>query len=234
MMRAGGGLLGALVVWAVLWSPLLEVRNIEIQGSPHTSAAEIAGTADVLDENILFVSAAAVAKDAEELPWVASARVDRLLPNTLRVRIVERVPAVVVATESGTWIVDETGHFLQRARGNEALPTMEAAGVSVAEPGERLARPSFLDGVRALASMPRSLAGMVESVSAPTSEGISFTLAGGIVVRYGAAQAMGDKNKVIEALLERFGSASGPTYFDVRVPTNPAVAGAEVPDGVDE
>ena len=233
-MRVGGGAFGALLVWAVLWSPLLDVKHIDVEGGPHTSALEIAGAADVIGENLLFVSAAKVAEEAEELPWVASARVDRLLPNTLRVRVVERVPALVVATDSGTWIVDETGHVLQRARGNEALPTMDAPGAGAAEPGDRLARPSFLDGVRALASMSRALAGMVETVSAPTSEGISLTLAGGIVVRYGAAEEMRDKNEVIEALLERFGSAEGDVYFDVRVPTNPAVSGAGVADVTDE
>lgn len=228
MMRVGGGAFGALTVWAVLWSPLLEVNSIDIQGSPHTSAADVAEATGVLGENLLFVSADAVAEDTKELPWVAAVRVDRLLPNTLRVRIVERVPALVVTTDSGSWVVDETGHVLQAARGNEALPTMKTTGHGDMEPGERLVRPSLLDGVRALASMPRELAAMVETVDAPTSEAISLVLTGGITVRYGAAEEMRDKNEVIVALLERFGSAEGQRYFDVRVPSNPAVSGAQV------
>ena len=224
--RVVGGVAGAVMVWTIFWSPLLEVDNITVRGATHTTALQLTEVTDVVGENLLFVSAADVAKDAEELPWVAAARVDRVLPNTLRVRIVERSPALVLTTESESWIVSGSGHVLQRARGNEDLPSMGASDLGTVVPGERLTRPSLRDGVRAYASMPRALAELVEMVVAPTSERISFSLRGGTVVRYGAAEEMGDKNEVILALLERFGGDERQLYFDVRVPSNPAVSSA--------
>ena len=228
MMRVAGGLCGALVVWIVLWSPLLKVRDIALEGAAHTGAGDIARVTD-LDEgpNLLFVSAAEIAGQVEGLPWVESVQVDRLLPDTVRIRIVERSAELVMTTESGAWLVDDQGHVLAQAKGNEALPTIGAADLGAVEVGERLNRPSLLAGVRAYASMPAELQARVQAVFAPTGERISFSLKGGAVVRYGSAEQMQDKNEVILALLARFSARDGhQLYFDVRVPSNPAVSGA--------
>ena len=225
--RVAGGIFGAVMVWAALWSPLLEVETIDVQGAAHITADDISEATGVLGDNLLFLSAGKIASEVEELPWVAGARVDRLLPNTLRVRIVERSPALVVASTSESWVVDGSGYLLQPARGNEALPKMSTPTLGGADPGERLPTRSLLAGVRAFASLPTDLADRVESVLAPTAEAISFALRGGTVVRYGAAEEMRDKNEVIAALLERFTASEGRLYLDVRVPANPAVSGAQ-------
>ena len=228
MVRTGGALAGAAVVWIVLWSPLLKVKNVVVDGGVHTSAGAIATAAGLSEaDNLLFVSPSHVAARAEELPWVKSASVDRLLPNTIRVRVVERSPAMVVTAGSVRWLVDDTGHVLGSADGARGLPTIAGTDAGEVGPGDRLARPSLMAAVRALVSMPRELEELVEAGFAPTSERITFTLREGTQVRYGAAEQLSDKHAVVLALLERFGPAQGEArYFDVRVPSNPAVSGA--------
>jgi cell division protein FtsQ len=225
-IRAGAAASGVFLVWAILWSPLLNVRNVTVEGGRHTSStavAEIAGLGD--DDNLLFVSAEHVAEKAEELPWVKSARVDRLLPNTVRVRVVERRPAMVVTTETSSWLVDGDGHILSPASKSEKLPTIAASDLGGVETGETIARPSVRAAVRAYGSMPKELQAKIKAGFAPTSERITFSLVGGAVIRYGAAEQMVDKNEVTLALLERFGRGSEAiSYIDVRVPSNPAVA----------
>ena len=227
-MRAAGAVSGALLVWVVLWSPLLDVRDIRLEGEVHTTGRDVAAVTGLDDgPNLLFVSAADIAQRVESLPWVAEAHVDRLLPDTVRIRIVERSPELVLTTESGSWLVDAQGRVLARAAGNEALPTLGTSDLGDLEVGERVTSPSLLDGVRAYASMSDELKERVQAVFAPTSERISFSLKGGAVVRYGAAEHMRDKNEVVLALLERFQADDGAQlYFDVRVPSNPAVSGA--------
>ena len=214
-------------MWIVLWSPLLKVENVVVDGGLHTSARAVATAADLTDgDNLLFVSPSHVAKRTEELPWVQSARVDRLLPNTIRVRVVERSPAMVVTTGSEAWLVDDKGHVLAPAERTEGLPAIAGTDAGGVEPGEKIARPSLLTAVLTLGSMPTELEELVEGGSAPTGERITFTLRDGTQVRYGSAEQLRDKHAVVLALLERFGPAQGePRYFDVRAPSNPAVSG---------
>ena len=214
------------VVWAILWSPLLDVRHVRVVGSRHTSSTDVASIAGLSNgDNLLFVDAADVAAKTEELPWVETARVDRLLPNTVRVRIVERDPAMTVTTEEGSWLVDDEGRVLETAAEGEDLPSIAAADLGPVEPGGTVQRPSIRAAVRAFGSMPKELRDRIEAGFAPTEERISFSLKGGTVIRYGAAEQLPDKNEVVLALLERFGEGSADiSYIDVRVPSNPAVA----------
>ena len=231
-VRAGGAAAGAFFVWAILWSPLLNVRHVTVAGGRHTTStavAEIAGLSE--NDNLLFVSASHVAEKAEELPWVKSARVDRLLPNTVRVRVVEREPAMTVTTETGSWLMDAGGRILAPTSDGGGLPTIAAADLGPVEPGGTVERPSVRAAVRAFGSMPKQLQEMIEAGTAPTSERISFSIAGGAVIRYGAAEQMPDKNEVALALIQRFGRGSEDlSYIDVRVPSNPAVARTGVTD----
>jgi cell division protein FtsQ len=225
--EVGGALAAVAVVAIALWSPLLKVHNVDVDGAAHTSAAEVARAAGLSDEdNLLFVSTSEVAKRAEELPWVKSARVDRLLPNTVRVRIEEREPAMLLATETGRWVVDESGRVLARDTGIKRLPIMGASGLGPIEPGATIDRLAVTAALRAFGSMPASLSRQIKEGFAPTSERVSFMLESGTVIRYGNARELADKNVVISALLERFKREERVvSYIDVRVPASPAVSG---------
>ena len=223
----GGVLAGAAVVAAALWSPLLKVHNVDVDGATHTTSADVARAAGLDDEdNLLFVSTSEVAARAEELPWVKTAKVDRLLPNTVRIRIEERQPAMLLATEAGRWIVDESGRVLAIDAHTKGLPVMGAAGLGAIEPGTTIDRLAVKAALRAFGSMPPSLTRRIDEGFAPSSERVSFSLDSGTLIRYGAARQLGDKNEVIAALLERFKREDRVvSYIDVRVPSNPAVSG---------
>jgi len=90
LARAGDG---ALVVSARLG---LVVNNIEVEGRQTTDVATIM---DALSAGrgtpILAVSPSQAKEQLERLPWVRSAVIERRLPGTLRVRLVERHPLAV-------------------------------------------------------------------------------------------------------------------------------------------
>ncbi|MDQ4143602.1 MAG: FtsQ-type POTRA domain-containing protein [Actinomycetota bacterium] len=224
--RAGGALAGATLVWGILWSPLLDVRHVTVAGGEHTSSRAVADAAGLdVDDNLLFVSASDVAARTEELPWVKSAKVDRILPSTVRVRVVERVAAMTVTTESGSWMIDASGRVLAPAAEDHGLPTIAATGLGEVEPGATVNQLAVRAAVRAFGSMPKELQSMIKGGAATSSERITFSLEGDTLLRYGAAEQMGDKNEVALALVERFAPGSEPLdYIDVRVPSNPAVS----------
>lgn len=219
----------AALAWLAFWSPVLAVDEIAIVGAKHTSVADVAAVTGLdASDNLLLVSTGRVAKQVEELPWVASAKVDRKLPGTVRVKVVERAPQVVLVTAGSRWLLDGRGHVLGRATtGDDELPVLAAATVSEIAAGEQVGESEVRDALAAYRSLAPRLRGEVVALLAPTSERITLSLRDGTHVRFGAAESLAAKNAVLKALLADMraeGRIGG--YIDVRVPTSPAVSGA--------
>ena len=224
--QVSGALAGVFFVWVVLWSPLLMVKDVTLEGGSHTTTEDVERAAG-LDEkdNLLFVKSAEVAEKVAALSWVKSVDVDRILPSTVRIRIVEREPAMVLTSEAGSWTLDGSGRILEFGGEGRGLPVLAASELGDLTPGDTISSLSVRAAVRALGSMPVELREKVKAAFAPTSERISFTLEGGLLVRYGSADELRDKHEVVMALLERLKQEPTPaTYIDVRVPSNPALA----------
>ena len=219
------------VAWVAFWSPLLAVDEIVVQGGEHVTTQEVAAITG-LDptDNLLLVSTGRVASQVEELPWVAGAKVDRKLPGTVRIKVVERVPRVVLATSEARWLLDARGHVLGRASADdEGLPVLAAATVGSISEGMQIAESEVRDALTALRSLAPRIRADVAAVLAPTSERITLSLTDGTQVRFGAAESLGAKNEVLQALLAEMkleGRVGG--YIDVRVPTSPAVSNTPV------
>ena len=87
--------------------------EIAIEGNQHISRSDVLAVfGSDLERNIFKVPLAERRADLERLPWVSSATVMRLLPNHVRVQLVERTP--VAFTRHGTRIglVDASGVLL--------------------------------------------------------------------------------------------------------------------------
>ena len=217
----------AVLVWAAFWSPLLHVRSIKVSGAEHTNARQIAEAAGVdQGDNLLLLSTAEIVRRTETLPWVKRATVDRKLPGTLRVRIVERKPALDLSLGDRRWTIDASGRVLEAGAAPGSRPVLAGFDAADPSPGERLRSPEALGALAAYRSMPRPLRSRVAAVFAPTVERISFSLDTGVLVRYGAAERLQAKNEVLAAVLRRLassGEAATAAYVDVRVPDSPAV-----------
>ncbi|MDQ3963048.1 MAG: FtsQ-type POTRA domain-containing protein [Actinomycetota bacterium] len=224
--------LGA-VGWAAFASPLLAVDEVKVVGAEHTTAADIAQAAGLdTSDNLLLVSTEAIARAAETLPWVKTADVERILPGTVRVRVTERVPAMVLSIGAARWTIDVRGRVLavgesETARDRGTLPVLSGAETGDVEVGGSVSAPELVDALKAYRSLDRSLRRRVVGIVAPSLERITFSLADGTLIRFGAAERLRAKNEVLSALLEevaREGRAIA--YIDVRVPTSPAIAPA--------
>jgi cell division protein FtsQ len=214
------------VVYLMFWSPLLSVHEVRVVGAKHTTSDEIAAVAGLdAGDNLLRVSTSDIARKAEQLPWIKSAEVDRMLPGTVRVRVVERTPAMVLSLAKGRWTIDLSGAVLQHGAISDKLPVLAGVAVAGVRAGDRLQTEESIGALKAYRSLPRRMKKDVAGVFAPTQERISFSLKEGTVVRFGAAERLRAKNEVLRALLKRLHAEhSAPAYIDVRVPTNPAVS----------
>ncbi len=72
----------------------------------------------------------------EELPWVEQATVERLLPNRIRVELVERTPVAFLRLPADTALVDAYGVILERPQdGDFRFPVV--AGITESMPREQ-------------------------------------------------------------------------------------------------
>jgi cell division protein FtsQ len=84
--------------------------SIQIVGNSQVTRPELLSVfGGDIGRNIFFVPLAQRRAQLERLPWVAQASVMRLLPNQLRVSIVERVPVAFLRDGSAIKLVDASG-----------------------------------------------------------------------------------------------------------------------------
>jgi cell division protein FtsQ len=92
--------------------------SIQIEGNRHLTRAQLLSVfgADV-EQNVLTVPLAERRADLQRLPWVEHATVMRLLPNRLRVSVVERTPVAFVRQGRHIGLVDSHGVLLDMGDG---------------------------------------------------------------------------------------------------------------------
>jgi cell division protein FtsQ len=87
--------------------------NIQATGLTEVSRAEMLPIfGEDIGRNVLFVPLAERRKQLEEIPWVEHATVMRLLPDQIRVSVVERKPVAFVREGSQIGLVDASGVLL--------------------------------------------------------------------------------------------------------------------------
>lgn len=213
------------LVYAAFFSPLLVVRDVKVLGAEHVSPADVAAAAAIgADENLLLMSTETVKERVESLPWVAGADVDRMLPGTIRIRVEERVPAMILSLGAARWTIDASGHVLTSGEASKGLPVIAGAELEEVEPGKALESPEIAGALSAWLSLPNDLRARVKAIFAPAVERITLSLSNGTLIRYGAPEDIAAKNEVLVTILERL-KAEGTTveYIDVRVPAHPAL-----------
>jgi cell division protein FtsQ len=218
----------AALVWSGSRSSLFDVDHIEVAGAFLVSPAEAAEAAEPLARVPLAeVDTTAAAQRVEALPFVRSARVQRLFPNRVRIRLTERMPAAFASRPAGNFaLLDDTGRVLADRPDRPAdLPEVTGAG-ETPSPGQ------WLPPVRPALAVYLALTDPLRrQVSAAGVDGDSVTLrVGGRDVRFGAPDHLEAKVAALSALLEHLGDRPV-IAIDVRVPSAPVVLPVSPPAG---
>ena len=111
----------------------LVVADIEVEGRETTDAATImAALGAARGTPILAVSPSRAKEQLESLPWVRSATIERRLPGTLFVRLVERRPLAVWQHSGKQELIDRDGEVISVADLSPfaRLPTLVGEGAA--------------------------------------------------------------------------------------------------------
>lgn len=108
-----------------------QVKNIQTRGISRASNESIIGTvrSDLTETGVWRADLEALSDHLEQLPWVRTAIVTRVLPDGIRIRITEREPKVVVRTSGGRLLwVDEEAVVLSEMLPSDQMPTFFLRG----------------------------------------------------------------------------------------------------------
>ncbi len=163
-----------------LWdSSAVEVLNLR-----YASATQVrdrfAGDAG---RSVLWIPLEARRRAVEEIPWVARARVQRLLPNRLRVVVEERTPVAFVRQGSQLLLVDGEGVLLERPEaGSFTFPVVTGIHAGMEREERRARLQLYEEFIRDLDAGERAYSDEISEVDLSDTENLRAT-----VVEKGAA-----------------------------------------------
>ncbi|MEX6633541.1 cell division protein FtsQ/DivIB [Hyphococcus lacteus] len=108
-----------------------EIRRITAKGAIETAEQEILNAVGpVVGSSMLHFDADRARAQVEQIGWVRSAAVSKLLPNTINISVRERVPAAVWQLSGALHLIDENGAIIREVNAYEYadLPLIVGAG----------------------------------------------------------------------------------------------------------
>lgn len=218
LVTLGGLAVAFALLLALVWSPLMSVREVQVEGADRIEAGVVQeALADQLGQPIATVTEAGVAERLQAIPQIESFRLDVVPPSTVIVHLVERRPVAILETDAGASVIDAAGVVLGPVEGDAAaLPRLD---------GVELGSERFDAVATVLVSVPTEVLEATASIAAPTPSDIQLTLASGQTVQWGGAEQSPLKADVVAALMATQDPAAA-AVLDVRAPEHPVVRGS--------
>ena len=127
-----------------------DVDTLAVLGSVHSSERAIEGVfAEDQGRSVYLIPLAERRTSLRAVDWVKDATVARIWPNSLRVRVAERVPVAFIALRGARYgLIDEDGVILSASKDRFHLPVLAGvqATLPIAERKERVRRMLRLTG----------------------------------------------------------------------------------------
>lgn len=194
------------------FTPIMSARSVAITGLSVLTQDQVAAAAAVKPGTpLLQIDTDAIAERVATIRRVASARVQRRYPSTLRITVVERVPVVVKDYPDGPHLYDRDGVDFATEPPPPSLPYLEADNPGPGDPATKAA-------LAVMIALRPEVAAQVGRIAAPSVASITLTLTDGRVVVWGTTDRTEEKALKLAALLTQ----PGRTY-DVSSPDLPTV-----------
>ncbi|MFJ6567054.1 cell division protein FtsQ/DivIB [Streptomyces sp. NPDC091292] len=226
VLLAGTALLAGGGAWLLYGSQWLRVDRVTVSGARVLTADEVRTAAAVpVGSPLISVDTGLIEERLrQKLPRIDSVDVVRSWPQGIGLKVVERVPVLIVE-KGGKFIeVDADGvRFATVSEPPKGVPTLElAAGgsPSLRRFGtDRL----VLAAVRVAGDLPAGVARDTLNIKVRSYDSLSLELNGGRTIDWGSSEKGEAKRATLTALMK---AAPKARHFDVSVPTAPASSGS--------
>ena len=203
----------AVALGLVLYfTPLMSARSVDVLGVDAVPREEVVDVAQVqIGTPLLQIDTDAVADRVAGIRRVASARVQREYPSSLRITITERVPVVVKDFADGPHLYDRDGVDFDTAPPPPGLPYLEVDNPGPTDPPTAAA-------LEVMTALRPEVVGQVSRIAAPSVASLTLTLNDGRTVVWGTTDRTDEKAEKLAALLTQPGRV-----YDVSSPDLPTV-----------
>lgn len=201
LLVAGGSLVAVVVfVLIVLASPIVAVRNIDIEGVKYANSTLIETVSKSLrGKSVLTVDTNAAQKLLETDPWIESARIKTYLPGRAVIEINERVPvAWFLGVDNQGRVIDQDGRVLAVVNGR---PTeyMLIDGIGPNLIAGAMASESYTAAAQLAMSLPDEIRPVIKNMGVNGPNQVTMTLLTGAVVKFG--EPIDLRNKLVNVVV---------------------------------
>lgn len=211
------GVLAGLLAVAV-YSPLLALRTIRVEGTAEVSAAEVSeAIAGQLGTPLALLDYDRMRTELDAYPLIRSFVTEAQPPSTLVVRITERRSVGAIPTSAGFSVIDPAGVVLSTS--SERTP-----GTPLIDVGAKgVESVAFRSVVEVLLALPEAIRARVDTARASSKDDVTLVLSGsGQRVVWGSAERSALKARVLQDLIATQGE-NAKVEFDVSAPLSPVV-----------
>jgi|GEM_PF-865986 len=198
--------LAAEVVYIVLASPRLAVREVVVRGDPRV-VEQVAPRLELgANTGMALAPLGRLRRQAEQAPAVRAARVSRGFPNRLVVTVERREPVAVVRRPEEALLVDPEGVvFVVRDEWGWGLPELVGPSLAEGELESAQARAELSGLLAALRATALELCLGVTRLEYGEGGEITLTLGSGAQARLGRCERLGVKAKLLARVVDTLG-----------------------------
>lgn len=205
LLVVGSSLVASVVfVLIMLASPLVAVRNIDIEGAKYANATLIETVSKSLrGKSVLTVDTNAAQILLETDPWIESVRIKTYLPSRAVIEINERVPvAWFLGVDNQGRVIDQDGRVLAVVNGR---PTeyMLIDGIGPNLIAGAMASESYKAAAQLAISLPDEIRPVVKNMGVNGPNQVTMTLLTGAVVKFGEPVDLRNKLVNVVVILRR-------------------------------
>jgi cell division protein FtsQ len=217
-----------LSVVAFLHSPYFEVRQVRVSGAEYLLEREVLLIAGIPEKsNVFLVPTKEIVRRLVATPRIREARVDRIIPDTLRIHLEERTTAAYLPYGGYFIDIDENGCAIAVSEAITdpdvplllgVVPTYVAVGERV-KPEAPVAR-----GAAVGAALVRQKIPNLSEVDVTSPEDVVIRTSDGIRVLVGCVDGIEERVRLLDSILASVREQGMPVdYIDVRVEAKPVI-----------
>lgn len=213
---SGAGVLVTLLalIAAAVFSPILALRHVVVDGTSRLDAAQLATAVEgQLGTPLALLDEGRIRRELSAFTLIRSYVTELVPPDTLVIHVVERAPIAVLAAADGFRLVDPAGVTIDTTpTAPEGYPEVQLAS------GDDVGSEGFRAMAAVLLALPPNVLGQVTTISAQTTDDVTLTLAGSSQrVIWGSAERSDEKAATLAGLLALH-KRDGAGEYDVSAP----------------
>lgn len=199
-------ILGLLIisVYLALTHPLFNIDLIEVSGNINNESTQIIEKSGVaVGNNIFWVNSKKIANRIKELKGIEEVKVEKLLPNILRIKVKENYNLAYVKKDNENYIIDLTGKIVKKASNStelEKLIKIEGFSLKKTETGEVFTdKKNFIDFFNKLKEYPYLKE--ISKITMDSKDEMKIFLIDGLEISFGKLLKIEDKLNAIDRIL---------------------------------